>query len=356
MLSDRKKVILKAIIDEYVQTATPVGSRSITERLNLGLSPATIRNEMSDLEAMGYLASPHASAGRIPTHAGYRIYVNELMNSNYCLSTTETREYDSLLRLRFQELDRLFGDAGRLLSQLTRYAALTVVPHFDSEILRRIEIISCDVYSYIIVVVTVTGAVRNKLCRTRTHVPAEDLAALNNALNTHLSGLAPASITLSHVAAVEEAVTEYSRELYASVMSYLKEVAQTAVTADVHLGGASNLLNFPEYRDVEKAKLILDFLSTPHEGNWLNVPTPDLPSDKSVTVSIGSENLPEPLRDSSIVVAGFPISRTQKGFVGIIGPTRMDYERLCARLRYFAEGLGNLLKDILPASDDDSIF
>ena len=100
MLSDRKKVILKAIVDEYVQSATPVGSRSITDRLNLGLSPATIRNEMADLEAMGYLASPHASAGRVPTHAGYRIYVNELMNANYHLSALETQEYDSALRLR----------------------------------------------------------------------------------------------------------------------------------------------------------------------------------------------------------------------------------------------------------------
>lgn len=350
MLSDRKKVILKAIVDEYVQSATPVGSRAITDRLNLGLSPATIRNEMADLEAMGYLASPHASAGRVPTHAGYRIYVNELMNANYHLSALETQEYDSALRLRIQELDRLFGDAGRLLSQLTRYAALTVVPHFDSELLRRIEIIPCDVCSYIIVVVTVSGIVRNKLCRTRAFIPQDDVTTLINALNTHLSGLAPASITLAHIAGVEDAVTEQSRELYAAVMTFLKEVAQSTASTDVRLGGASNLLSFPEYRDVEKAKLILDFLSSPGDSSWLSIPS----ADTDVAVSIGTENLPEPLRDTSILVAGFPIAGNRKGFVGIVGPTRMDYERMTARLRYFAEGLGNLLKDVMLDPDSDS--
>lgn len=342
MLSDRKKVILKAVIDEYVQSAAPVGSKSIAERLGLGVSPATVRNEMADLEEMGYLSSPHTSAGRVPTHAGYRIYVNELMN-NYHLTSGETEQYDKLLKLRIQELDRLFGDAGRLLSQLTRYAALTVVPHFDSEILRRIEIIPCDVCSYIIVVVTVSGSVRNKLCRTRAIIPEEDVQALVRALNANLSGLAPASITLSHVAAVEAAVTESARELYAAAMGYLKEIAQTPSTAEVRFGGASNLLGFPEYRDVEKAKLILDFLSNPGDPSWLSVP-----ADTDVAVRIGSENAPEPLKESSILVAGFPISGNRKGFVGIVGPTRMDYERMTARLKYFAEGLGNLLRDVMP--------
>ncbi len=348
MLSDRKKIILKAIIDEDIQTATPVGSKSITQRLNLGLSPATVRNEMADLEDMGYLSSPHASAGRVPTHAGYRIYVNELMNNSYRLTTSEAQEYDRLLKLRIQELDRLFGDAGRLLSQLTRYAALTVVPHFDSEILRRIEIIPCDICTYIIVVVTVSGVVRNKLCHTRSVIPTGEVTDLVNALNANIAGLAPASITLTQVANVESVTTERSHELYASVMSYLKEVAQNAVPTDVRLGGASNLLGFPEYRDVEKAKLILDFLSSPGDSSWLTIPS----DTEEVAVRIGSENAPEPLKESSILVAGFPLGGNRKGFVGIVGPTRMDYERMTARLKYFAEGLGNLLKDIMLDYDE----
>lgn len=341
MLTERKKIILKALIDEYIQTAVPVGSKSVAERIGLGISSATIRNEMADLEEMGYLLQPHASAGRVPSHTGYRVYVNELMN-NYRLTTRESDEFDRIMRIRIQEVDKLVSEAGKLLSELTRYAALAVVPHFDAETIRRMEIITCDVSSYVIIIVTLSGIVRNKICRTKMIIPNDNVNALVFAFNKHISGLPPSAVTLSHIGVLREAGGECAAELVNAIVEFLQEIINEPSGADLHLRGAANLLRFPEYQNVDKAKSILDFLAGAENSDWLSKPNDDV-----VAVSIGEENRVIELKDASVVVAGFPLSGNRHGFVGIVGPTRMDYSRLTARLKYFAEGLGNLLKDIL---------
>ncbi|MBR7136846.1 MAG: heat-inducible transcription repressor HrcA [Clostridia bacterium] len=343
MLTDRQRKILKAIIDVYIQTAEPVGSKLLAQSLDLGVSSATLRNEMAELINQGYLEQPHTSAGRVPTHKGYRLYVNELMNE-YALTTEDTSELRAALKLRIAEYDRLLAEAGKAVSQLTHYAAVTAKPKLGAaDTIRHVDIIRCGETAYVVVIVTGTGMVRNRMVHLQNEISESELERLRSAVNVILVGVEPSGVTIGHIRKLETAAPASCIELLGQVIAFLKEIADASGEMEVSLSGAGNLLGYPEYHDLDKARELLGFLTGASSAEWLTS------SDANpVTIRIGSENSAEPLKDSSLVVARYQLGGGYTGYIGIVGPTRMNYSRIAARLEYFAKGLGTLIQDVLP--------
>lgn len=334
-LSDRKKRILRAIIENYVETAEPVGSKSISSAPGLDVSPATIRNEMADLEALGLLEQPHTSAGRIPSSKGYRIYVNELM-SDYRLSVQETKSLNEALHLKMRELDQVIDQAGRIVSQLTRYPAFALASGRSRVTIRRFDLLMVDRDAFIIVVMTDTNVVRNRLMRLPSDLSEAQLQLLNALLNRSFTGLTLDEITPELMRLASHAAGE-AYGLISLAVSFAIEVLEGQSLRTVHTAGVTSLLAHPEYRSLEKAGPLMNYLSEEPDPDRFPVPHGD-----PMEILIGPENLNAALKDTSVVVASYDIGDGMRGIIGVVGPTRMDYAKITARLSYFAEGMSRL--------------
>ena len=334
-LSERKKQILKAIIGDYIRTAEPVGSKTLAARPELHFSSATIRNEMSELEEMGYLEKPHTSAGRIPSPAGYRLYVDELMGESEIPEGDEPAIEQ--MRGKVRELDRLIQEAGRLVSTLTNYASVAVTPYMSHTVLKQFEIVSVDRTTFVIVVVTDAGVVKNKLVHTAAEVSKDEAELLTYVLNQTLTGLPLSQITAERFEVVRRAAGLTA--LLGPVAEYLAELIEELGSQKVFLEGANKLLHFPEYHDTQKAQALLDYITD--DKHLL----PVKPNIDGVQFFIGPENGPNPLSDASMIYAKYDIGNMGQGVIGIVGPTRMDYKHLSARLSRFAKGLNKLIAD-----------
>lgn len=345
-LSERKKQILKAIIGDYIRTAEPVGSKALTEGHALPFSSATIRNEMSELEEMGYLEKPHTSAGRIPSPRGYRLYVDELMEQ-----PEDTGEEDpslqSMMQTKVRELDRLIQEAGRLISSLTNYASVAVTPAMTQISIRQFEIIAVDKMNFVIVVVTDSGTVKNKMVRTIANVSKDEAELLTYVLNQTLTGLPLSHITAERFDIVRRAAGLTA--LLAPVAEYIAELIEELSDQKVFLEGTNKLLRFPEYRDMHKAQVLLDYM----EDDRRHL----LPATRKIDgiqFFIGPENGENPLSDTSAIYAKYDIGKIGQGVIGIVGPTRMDYAKLSAQLSRFAKGLNKLIAEtFLDEKDGD---
>ncbi len=345
-LSERKKQILKAIIGDYIRTAEPVGSKALTEGHALPFSSATIRNEMSELEEMGYLEKPHTSAGRIPSPRGYRLYVDELMEQ-----PQDTGEEDAplqtMMQTRVRELDRLIEEAGRLISSLTNYASVAVTPAMTQISIRQFEIIAVDKMNFVIVVVTDSGTVKNKMVRTMANVSKDEAELLTYVLNQTLTGLPLSHITAERFDIVRRAAGLTA--LLAPVAEYVAELIEELGDQKVFLEGTNKLLRFPEYRDMHKAQALLDYM----EDDRRHL----LPATRKIDgiqFFIGPENGENPLSDTSAIYAKYDIGKIGQGVIGIVGPTRMDYAKLSAQLSRFAKGLNKLIAETFLDENDGS--
>ena len=336
-LSERKKQILKAIIGDYILTAEPVGSKALASRPELKFSSATIRNEMSELEEMGYLEKPHTSAGRIPSPLGYRLYVDELMDS-YDISDRDIPPIEAMLKGKAKELDRLIQEAGRLVSSLTNYASVAVTPDMNRCVIKQFEIITVDTTTFVIVVVTDTGQVKNKLVHTAAPVTKDESELLTYILNQTLTGLPLSQITAERFDVVRRAAGLSA--LLAPLAEYIAELIEELGSQKVFLDGANKLLRFPEYRDPDKAQALLDYITT-DDKHLL----PVCKNMDGVQFFIGPENGENPLSDASMIYAKYDIGNLGQGVIGIVGPTRMDYKRLSARLSHFAKELNKLISE-----------
>ncbi len=337
-LSERKKQILKAIIGDYIRTAEPVGSKALTQGHALPFSSATIRNEMSELEEMGYLEKPHTSAGRIPSPRGYRLYVDELMERPADDTGEEAPSLRSMMQTRVRELDRLIQEAGKLISGLTNYASVAITPSLTQITLRQFEIIPVDQLNFVIVVVTDSGTVKNKMVRTLAPVSKDEAELLTYVLNQTLTGLPLSSITAERFDIVRRAAGLTA--LLAPVAEYIAELITELGDQKVYLDGTSKLLRFPEYRDMKKAQTLLDYMED--DSRHL------LPATRKIDgiqFFIGPENGENPLSDTSAIYAKYDIGKIGQGAIGIVGPTRMDYAKLSAQLSRFAKGLNRLIAE-----------
>ena len=298
-LSERKKQILKAIIGDYILTAEPVGSKALAARPELKFSSATIRNEMSELEEMGYLEKPHTSAGRIPSPLGYRLYVDELMDS-YDISDRDIPPIEAMLKGKAKELDRLIQEAGRLVSSLTNYASVAVTPDMNRCVIKQFEIITVDTTTFVIVVVTDTGQVKNKLVHTAAPVTKDESELLTYILNQTLTGLPLSQITAERFDVVRRAAGLSA--LLAPLAEYIAELIEELGSQKVFLDGANKLLRFPEYRDPDKAQALLDYITT-DDKHLL----PVCKNMDGVQFFIGPENGENPLSDASMIYAKYDI-------------------------------------------------
>ena len=337
-LSERKKKILRAVVESYIQTAEPVGSKAIQEMADLGVSSATIRNELADLTEQGYLEQPHTSAGRIPSPKGYRLYVNELMEEQR-LSLEETRQINEALHLKMQELDRVIDQAGRMVSQLTNYPAFALAGGAKRTTIRRFDLILVDENSFITVVMTDNHVVKNKLIRVPTDLSEPQLQLLTTLLNSSFVGKTLDELTPELMRVAEHAAGS-SYGLISLVVSFAMEVLDDMENSPVYTAGASHLLDHPEYQDVGKAQKLMSYLS--EEQSLIQSLALPTMGDDNTKILIGPENVAEELKDTSVVLASYDIGDGMKGVIGVVGPTRMDYAKVAAKLSYVADGLSKL--------------
>ena len=342
-LTDRKKQILKVVVEDYVRTAEPVGSKAIAAEMG-GVSSATIRNELSDLTELGYLEQPHTSAGRVPSPKGYRLYVNELMERQR-LSIAETERINQSLQMRMEELDRVISQAGRAVSSLMNYPAYVAATGKKQMTARRFELLPVDEHSCIVVMMMGDNRVKSQLLRMQLKVDTEQMPTLVNLLNSNFTGISADEMN-RRLMDVSEQVTPQMFLLLSQTIAYAADVLEEAGQKEVFTVGTSQLLKLPEFRDADKAHQLMSFLSDSKE----NLPVPD---EGPMKILIGPENVSEALQDTSVVVASYDIGNDMRGLIGVVGPTRMDYADLAARLSGFAEGLTRLFgKQELPPKED----
>ena len=347
-LTERKKKILRAIVDNYIKTAEPVGSKILASMPGMDCSSATIRNEMADLTQMGYLEQPHTSAGRVPSPAGYRLYVDELMQ-DYRLSVDETQSLGQVMEMKIQEVDRVISQVSKLVSQMTNLPAVAMTASAGAPTVKRYELLSAGAGSFILVVMTSGEMVKNKLIKLPLTVSDQDLKLLSAVLNASLTDLPWEGFTPELLERVTRSAGP-AAALVPVIVDYVTHVLKEQQHSEVYVTGQMKLLGQPEYRDVEKAQ---EVLSTLDSETLANLPA-TLPASARTKILVGPENIAKELRDTSVVMTRFDIGEGMQGLIGVVGPTRMDYAQITARLSYFAENLGRMFgKPELPPSQHE---
>ena len=346
-LTERKKRILRAIVETYIATAEPVGSKAVAELAGLDVSTATIRNEMADLTELGLLEQPHTSAGRIPSAAGYRLYVNELMDRQQ-LTIQETQRINEALNLKMEELDRVIDRAGKVLSQLSDYPVFTVAAAKERVTVKRFDLLMVEENAFIAVVMTDNSIVKNKLIHLPDQLSDTQLQLLSAVLNSSFVGLTRDEMeeTLDKM---ETHTAPGAFELISLVVEFAIEILDDQGRRKVRTAGITHLLEHPEYRSLDKAKPLMNYLSEENEASRLPM---NLSDGKNMNILIGPENVSDALKDTSVVMASYDIGDNMKGVIGVVGPTRMDYAKVTARLSYFADSLTRMFGKELPPSDE----
>ena len=335
-LTDRKKRILRCIVDLYIRTAEPVGSKAIAEMPDMKYSSATIRNEMADLTSMGYLEQPHTSAGRVPSAAGYRLYVDELM-ADYRLSLDETRSINASLEEKMQRVDKVVEKVAKLVSQATDLPAISMASRHGSITVKRFDLIQAGSGSFILVIMLSTDEVVNKLIKLPLNVTENDLKLLSALLNATMAELPAEEFTPSLLERVMRSAGA-AASLVPVIVEFVGDTLRRTQDTNMVVTGQMRLLGQPEYRDVDKAQKLLSSLD---EEALSNLPAV-MQNANGTRVLVGPENVAEELKDTSVVMTKFDIGAGLQGMIGVVGPTRMDYAKVTARLSYFAESLSKM--------------
>ena len=332
-LTERRKKVLRCVVDLYIRTAEPVGSKAVSEMPDMKYSSATIRNEMAELTNMGYLEQPHTSAGRVPSAAGYRLYIDELM-ADYRLSMDETHAINDAIDEKMQHVDQMVERVAKLVSQATNLPAISMAARQGSVTVKRYDLILAGQGSFILVVMLSNDEVVNKLIKLPLDVTESDLKLLSALLNTALVELTADQITPALMDRVMKSAGA-AGTLVPIIVEFTTEAMHTQESANVAVAGQMRLLGQPEYRDVDKAQRVLTTLD---EDALSNLPA-IMENANGTQVLVGPENVAAELKDSSVVMTKFDIGEGMQGMIGVVGPTRMDYAKVTARLSCFAESL-----------------
>ena len=350
-LTERKKKVLRSVVDLYIRTAEPVGSKAITELPDMNYSSATIRNEMADLTAMGYLEQPHTSAGRVPSAAGYRLYVDELM-LDYRLSMDETQSISIAIEEKMQRVDKMVEKVAKLVSQATDLPAISVASRFGGATVKRFELILAGQGSVILVLMLTNDEVVNKLIKLPVSVTDADLKILSAVLNATMTELPAEEFTAELLERVMGSAGA-AASLVPIVMEFTVDTLNRQGSTNMAVAGQMRLLGQPEYRDVDKAQRVLTSLD---EDALANLPAV-MQNQNGTKVLVGPEHVAEELKDTSVVMTKFDIGDGMQGMIGVVGPTRMDYAKVTARLSYFAESLSKMFAKPeqmqLPGADEN---
>ncbi len=335
-LSERKKKVLRSVVDLYIRTAEPVGSKAITELPDMKYSSATIRNEMAELTAMGYLEQPHTSAGRIPSAAGYRLYVDELM-MDYRLSIDETHSINTAIEEKMQRVDKMVEKVAKLVSQATNLPAITAAARSASTSIQHFELVQAGPGNIILVLMLPGDQVVNKLIKLPVNLAEADLKLLSALLNATMTEVPLEGLTGELMEKVMRSAGN-AASLVPVILDFVQETLKNQGATNVAVAGQSRLLGLPEYRDVDKAQRVLESMD---EDALANLPAV-MRGANGTKVIVGPENVADELKDSSVVMTKFDIGEGMQGVIGVVGPTRMDYAKVTARLSYFAESLSKM--------------
>ena len=335
-LTERKKKVLRSVVDLYIRTAEPVGSKAITELPDMNYSSATIRNEMADLTTMGYLEQPHTSAGRIPSAAGYRLYVDELM-LDYRLSMDETHSINAAIEEKMQRVDRMVEKVAKLVSQATDLPAISVASRQGGAAVKRFDLIRAGEGSFILVIMLSNDEVVNKLIKLPVNVEESDLKVLGALLNATMVSISAEEFSPELLERVMNSAGA-AAGLVPVIVEFTTDTLRRQGSTNMAVAGQMRLLGQPEYRDVDKAQRLLTTLD---EDALSNLPAV-MQNANGTKVLVGPENVAQELKDTSVVMTKFDIGDGMQGMIGVVGPTRMDYAKVTARLSYFAESLSKV--------------
>ncbi len=340
ILDDRKRRILQAIVEDFVSTGEPVGSRTVAKKYSLGMSAATIRNDMADLEEMGLIHQPHTSAGRVPSDLGYREYVDKIMKLSN-LSTEEALTIRDKLVCRLKDISQLIKQVSNVISQSTSYTSVAVAPRLINSKIRHLQLVPIDKNKVLLVLVVNDGTVRNFMVKVNKEFSPDFLFAVSNLLNDKFSGLPLGEIDQG---LAEKIKKEYLTQegVLEQVVDVIRQKAYSPESVEVFLEGTSNILNFPEFSDVSRAKEFLEFLD---ERNSL-ISLLSTETNDEVKVTIGSENTFDEFKGCSVVTASYWIGDKLLGNIGVIGPTRMNYARVISCMEFLRKELNDILRNI----------
>lgn len=336
-LNDRSKQILEAIIEDYILTAEPVGSRTITRRHPLALSPATVRNVMSDLEEMGYLTSPHTSAGRVPTDKAYRLYVDSLLAVRR-VSRNEREEIRRRCCIDGRDIGSVLRDTSRILSSVSHYMGVVVAPRFAAAVLRQIEFVKLSGNRILVILVSQTGTVQNKIIESEGLIAPADLERMNNYLNGMLQGLTIAQIKTRLIEEMQNEKTRYDRLMSQAISLSQKTMAEG--DSEIFLEGQANIMELPEFADIRRMKEI--FRTFEEKSLLVNLLERCMVAE-GFNIFIGAESHLSQMAGISVITSTYRTGRNSLGVLGVIGPTRMGYAKVIPVVDYTAKLVSRLL-------------
>lgn len=337
-LSDRQLKILQAVISDFVNTAEPVGSRSLSKNHDLGVSAATIRNEMSDLEEMGYLTHPHTSAGRVPSEKAYRLYVNELMNMHEM--TDETKNIISAkLREDMYEFDKTIQHAAKILSEITNLTSFALTPKQDEDKLKYINLLPVDNRTVILMIVAESGKVSNTALHINAPYTEDGLTLLAKTLTYNYRGKTVSQALQSDIISTFENDFDAMSALAKNIMPNFMKTLEDMLNVNLYMDGLTNIFSLPEYNDIGKARSFIEMLAQKEDFTQKLINR-----DDGMIITIGNENCDEKMMDCSLITASYHVDGKLIGKLGVIGPTRMRYSEVTSVIKYLTDNISNTFK------------
>ena len=337
-LSERKLRILQAIITDYVRTAEPVGSRTLSKRLDMTVSPATIRNEMSDLEEMGYLTHPHTSAGRVPSDKAYRLYVNSLMEKKE-VSPEAKKAIQETLQADIDEFDRTIQRAAELLSEITSLASFVVTPTRTEDRLKFVKLLPVDDHTVVLMIVAESGKISNKAIKLRVPYTKDALEILAGTITYNYKGRTITEVLTGDIINDFKTDIEAMSILAGNIMPNFMRTLSTMLNARLYMDGLSNIFDIPEYADMNRARNFISLFDRKEEFLQRVAAR-----DDGVIVTIGSENQDVSMQDCSLITATYHVDGHMVGKIGVIGPTRMKYGEIMSIMEYLTDNLNDTFK------------
>ncbi len=336
-MDERKKSVLHAIIKDYISTGEPVGSRVVAKKYDLGVSPATIRNEMSDLEELGYIEQPHTSAGRMPSEKGYRYYVDNLMEKEKLTSKEEEYIHYGLME-QINEMDSFMRKCCQMLSKITNYAALVFIPREESGRLEKLQLIPVDNNQLLVVVISHTGVLRHRLIRLPERLSPTAISRLESMLQARLKDIEmeklDKNLLIEAFAAANRRQEGFSHLLEFMDKNFLQQDGEK-----VFFSGALNILSHPEFKDPDKLRDVLSVFEEDFQVKNLLAAA----EGKGVKIVIGSEILKEEMKNCSMIVSPYELEGEKGGTIGVLGPIRMSYPKTVSFVEYIARELSQLM-------------
>lgn len=339
-LDERKKIILKAVIRNYLETGEPVGSRTISKYTDLNLSSATIRNEMADLEEMGYILQPHTSAGRIPSDQGYRFYVDTMMEEK----DREVVELKEMLLERQDKMETLLKQVAKVVAQNTQYAAMISAPSTHRNKVKFIQLSRVNPEQLLAVIVVEGNVIKNNIIHVTEEISDENLLKLNILLNTHLNGLSMEEINLGIISAMKQQAGVHGN-IIGEVIDAVGEAIKADEDLEIYTSGTNNIFRYPELTDNGKASELVGTFEEKKQLGSLIQETMENEAGTGIQVYIGDEAPVKSMKDCSVVTATYELGEGMKGTIGIVGPKRMDYDKVIGTLRTIQSKLDELYKN-----------